>query len=67
MLRPAVTMEEYEQHLRLDEGMCLACGQEASECEPDTRERRCDACGEPAVYAFEEALVADLIDVVDPC
>ena len=37
-------------------GFCVACAQEASQCEPDTRERVCEHCGETTVYGAEELL-----------
>lgn len=37
-------------------GFCAACGAEYDDCEPDTRERRCEDCGACAVYGAEELL-----------
>ena len=38
-------------------GLCVSCGEECSECEPDTRQRQCPSCGEFGVYGFEECLI----------
>jgi hypothetical protein len=37
-------------------GFCLACGDEAMECEPDARAYKCEACGQPQVYGAAEVL-----------
>ena len=39
------------------QGICLACGEEATGCEPDARKYECDCCGKRAVYGAEEALL----------
>jgi hypothetical protein len=31
-------------------GFCIACGEEADECEPDARKHPCDYCGKKTVY-----------------
>lgn len=38
-------------------GLCIACGAEAEEIEPDARRCECEACGEKAVYGAEELLL----------
>ena len=38
-------------------GICLACGAEACQVEPDARDYECDVCGEEAVYGAEEVLL----------
>ena len=35
-------------------GICIACGADHDECEPDAREYECDECGKNAVYGCEE-------------
>ncbi len=52
-----MTMEEYEQHVDQNDGVCLACGGWAGFCEPDAREYPCDACGEKKVFGCEEAFM----------
>jgi len=49
-------MEAAERQMRsLDNpGLCLDCGQENDECEPDTRNRRCQFCGRYSVFGAEE-------------
>lgn len=40
-------------------GFCLACGDDADNCEPDARKYKCESCGERQVYGAEELLVAE--------
>ena len=39
-------------------GFCLACGEEASGCEPDARGYECECCGEHKVYGAEEIFMS---------
>jgi hypothetical protein len=62
-LHPSITMERVidavqRETTTLDNpGFCLACGEEAMECEPDAREYECEGCGERQVYGAAEILV----------
>lgn len=47
-------------------GYCVKCHAEHGECEPDTRARRCEACGEWTVYGAEEWMTRGWIDLTDP-
>lgn len=38
-------------------GFCLACGEEANDCEPDARGYECHGCGERKVYGAAEVLL----------
>jgi hypothetical protein len=38
-------------------GFCLACGEEADECEPDAEKYLCDNCGAKEVYGAEEIVM----------
>jgi hypothetical protein len=38
-------------------GFCLACGEDASGCEPDARHYECECCGEARVFGAEELLM----------
>lgn len=38
-------------------GFCRACGEEASGCEPDARNYKCESCGACEVFGAEEALI----------
>jgi hypothetical protein len=40
-----------------DEGICIACGEDAYGVEPDARGYECEACGEDRVYGAEELLM----------
>ena len=46
------------------EDFCLACGEEASGCEPDARQYECELCGARKVYGIEELLMMGLIQLV---
>ena len=34
-------------------GLCVACGADAEDVEPDAAKYICDSCGRPAVYGIE--------------
>jgi len=59
-IHPSITKERIveaceRQMTSLDNpGFCLACGEEADECEPDARRYECESCGERRVYGAEE-------------
>lgn len=38
-------------------GICLACGEDAFECEPDAEKYECEACGERQVYGAAQLLI----------
>ena len=38
-------------------GFCLACGEQASGCEPDARNYECQSCGRNRVFGAEEILM----------
>jgi hypothetical protein len=38
-------------------GICIACGEDRDDCEPDAREYVCDECDEEKVYGAEELLL----------
>ena len=43
------------QQVTLDDpGFCLACGEDAYECEEDAREHECEHCGSYKVYGASE-------------
>ena len=37
-------------------GLCLACGHEADQVEPDAEGYACESCDEPKVYGAEQLL-----------
>jgi len=37
-------------------GICLACGSEQGNCEPDARRYTCEDCGEKRVFGAEELM-----------
>lgn len=39
-------------------GLCIACGVEADECEPDARKYECEFCEKKTVFAPEELLMS---------
>jgi len=62
-MHPTVTAERVveaveAQMTSLDNpGICVKCGADAYECEPDARKYECECCGEKAVYGAEELLL----------
>ena len=40
-----------------NEGICHACGEIASEVEPDARNYKCWACGKYEVYGIEQTII----------
>lgn len=40
-----------------DDGICIACGEDAMHVEPDAEKYKCESCGEPAVYGCEQMLL----------
>ena len=38
-------------------GFCLACGEQASGCEPDARNYECQSCGRNRVFGAMEILM----------
>jgi hypothetical protein len=63
VVHPSITVERImqacERHrMTLDDpGLCLTCGNEQTNVEPDARGYECEACGEPTVYGAEELLL----------
>ena len=42
-------------------GFCIACGDEAYNVEPDTKNRLCESCGERQVFGTEEIAIMGLV------
>ncbi len=38
-------------------GICIICGEDQDDCEPDARRYECESCGKPGVYGDEELLL----------
>lgn len=55
-LPAGLTLDAIVEAAQADEGagFCLACGEEASEVEPDARAVKCELCDERQVYGAEE-------------
>jgi hypothetical protein len=54
-----------EQYLHLEEhmaGVCNACGQERSGCEPDAERYQCEACNKRTVYGPHWYLMAGKVE-----
>ena len=60
-----ITVREYEVADDSSEGICVSCGEYRSGCEPDAREYECYECEKMTVYGVSEALIMDLIEIVD--
>lgn len=62
-IHPSVTAERVVEAVEsefdsLDNpGFCIACGEDASGCEPDARKYPCESCGARAVYGAQELLI----------
>jgi len=52
-----VTAVEDAQSSLENPGFCIACGEDASGCEPDARRYECEVCGVRGVYGAEELLM----------
>ncbi len=66
--KPTVTVpaDEYMAAVNDDMGWCVDCQEFTRDmCEPDAREYDCPDCGGSTVYGAEEALVQDMIEVLD--
>lgn len=57
ILDRAIRMCEERNTTLSNPGICLACGEDADDCEPDARNYECEACGENKVFGAEEILV----------
>jgi len=61
-IHPSVTMQrvldaaESEITSLENPGICLTCGADAYDCEPDARMYTCEDCGCPTVYGASELL-----------
>lgn len=54
----AITLDQVIAAVERDDtGICKACGNEQSGCEPDAREYECEVCGEHKVFGAEELLM----------
>ena len=40
-----------------DSGICVACGEDAMNVEPDAENYECESCGEPQVFGGEQLLL----------
>ena len=59
------TLEEIEDMLESNEGICTECGAIRSCVEPDAEGYKCEECGENAVMGIELALITIVIGVED--
>ena len=53
-----IDLHEEQYHYMEDAmiGLCLNCKEEADTIEPDAERRKCESCGENAVYGIPELL-----------
>lgn len=61
----AMTEEEYQEFDSDYMGLCIHCGSEAFECEPDARNYPCDECSEKTVFGIQELLMMGNIRIVE--
>jgi hypothetical protein len=54
-----ISIEQIVAAVELDDsiGICAACGNEQSGCEPDASNYECEACGENEVFGAELLLI----------
>lgn len=59
-LRSLIPLSQLIIHMDADDhiGLCLSCGEEAYEVEPDARAYECDFCDAAEVYGVEEMLLS---------
>lgn len=57
--KPKITLDRIVEMVERDdmEGICLACGADAMNVEPDARRYPCESCGERKVYGAEQLLL----------
>lgn len=60
-LRFEMTEEEFSSMNEDYSGLCVFCGEEASNVEPDAHTYECEDCGKRGVYGMEELLIKGLI------
>jgi hypothetical protein len=65
MSKPKITFEDYHQANECYQGICVACGSFEDCVEPDAEEYACSNCNEYQVYGMDQALMLELIDIVD--
>jgi len=58
-LHPSITLERIEALVRADQqqGLCLQCGAEVDNVEPDARRYPCPVCEARRVYGAEQLLL----------
>lgn len=56
-----ITLEQYQELADEYGGICISCGTEAYNIEPDARKYVCDYCGAKKVYGAEELLIMGLV------
>lgn len=58
-----LTESEFKEYSDDNMGVCLACEELQSGCEPDAENYKCECCGELKVFGLEEALIMGEIDI----
>ena len=60
-----MTEEEYCDRSESNEGICLACKEEAYGVEPDACNYKCESCGATEVFGIEELLAMGRIEICE--
>ena len=61
-IHPSITQERVVKLVQSqmfgleDPGLCIACGAERGQCEPDAQEYECEECEQNTVYGAQELL-----------
>lgn len=63
LCRFTMTEDEYSSLDNDSMGLCIRCGADKSNVEPDARKYPCESCGENGVYGVAELLIADVIQI----
>jgi hypothetical protein len=56
-----ITLEEYLELKEEYIGVCIECGWQQDNVEPDGRNIPCEECGRPTVFGVEELLIMGLV------
>ena len=60
--RVSLSEDEYVSLSESNVGVCIKCGAEASDVEPDARRYKCVVCDKLGVYGLEELMVMNRIE-----
>lgn len=56
------SLEQIQEAMEQYVGYCISCGSDRENCEPDTRQCKCEECGEFTVFGADEILFMGLVE-----